>query len=1047
MLAYPCRAQQETNVMTTVQTVMLETLRISDIDPISPETAPLVLTITVFNDDVPRDLSVRVNVTGERFGSLGFARKRLGPVAPHAVVTFTNRDFDSYNISMGADPLIDLALERGVLPADVYQFDVEVLDHTTLQRGVLVGTGKGFLETSNPGAQFDLLGPGTPFGQEPELIANPAPLFQWTSEARTFDFALYEVRPGQTSPEDVVTGRPVFSRDELTGNSFTYPNFAEALQPGMTYAWQLHARVLTSGGIERLPSPVYWFAMEAAAVPATHVADGTQPPPSPPPIATFEATPGVAPRLARIEIEPQEVTLVPGDLFQFRVTAYDTDGQVVVTFRPIWRLTPGFGGSMDDSGLFIAGERPGVVAVQVRQEDVSDFATVYIEAPERPVLLSEEAEDEGLLPVVDAPAPVDTAAMARADSLASPPDTTGAKVSPSDAAEGVQVYLLLPTPDQQVFEPSPTFVWNTAGADSSKVSRYRVSLWRTSLEQNPDVVPAEPPLWQGIVQESTILPYASETQVLAPSQYYVALVEALDADGEPLARSEPVRFFLSPQGKMGWELLQAWDEAVRQGQVDLSVTLLSELQTATLGNADRQRLLALEVQLEIEDGPWLQFSVPFRRLEEVAALEFIRILDLPAEPLLTDAGEAVSFPEVVAEPPEEPAALPASKATVRVAVMEFGFDEAAVRAMVTTQPLRFRSFRTNRQIGGSTPEQARHGAATLRALLDYLPRNTELYLLNFSTELEFRQALRYALDSLGVRVITCSVSWMNAYDHYDGSASLFNLDSWLGERAVLTTAAGNFARSHWEDPFNDSNGNQRHNFTLQQDYLELRLRNGVPYTFLLSWNDWQAPPRHDFDLSVLDGQGRALRFAQSGKPVRSANRQVAGEYMLPVERIRNFLPPYPGTQPYRLQIESPRLPNGLTPHLELYIYPAPEAALPAPMPGSSLSSGLATARSRSIIPVTATSYAAASQGPTNDNRERPDFAASGTVQLGATRLEGTSFATPRVAAAYALIFSQHPDWTATQATTFLRRFARPGNRQDPQMGWGAIAFDDLIAAL
>lgn len=1033
--------------MTTVQTVMLETLRISDIDPISPETAPLVLTITVFNDDVARDLSVRVNVTGERFGSLGFARKRLGPVAPHAVVTFTNRDFDSYNISMGADPLIDLALERGVLPADVYQFDVEVFDHTTLQRGVQVGEGEGFLETTNPGAQFDLLGPGTPFGQEPEFIANPAPLFQWTSEAQTFDFALYEVRPDQTSPEDVVTGRPVFSQNGITGNSFTYPNFAEALQPGTTYAWQLHARILTSGGIERLPSPVYWFSMEAAAAATsttTSLGEDPATPPAPPSFAAFETTPGVAARLARIEIEPQEVTLAPGDLFQFRVTAYDTDEQVMAAFRPVWRLTPGFGGSMDDTGLFIAGERPGVVAIQVRHEDVSDFATVYIQAPELPVAVVEDAMD--VPPLVEPPVPVDTAVVARTDSLATPRDTTGAVGGVPEAEQGVQVYLLLPTLDQQVFEPSPTFVWNVAGIDSAKVSRYRVSLWQTSAEQNPDVVPAEPPLWQGTVQGSTVLPYASDTQVLAPSQYYVAVVEALDAEGGTLARSEAVRFFMSPQGKMGWELLQAWDEAIRQGQADLSVTLLSQLQTATLGNADRLRLMALEVQLEIEDGPWLQFSVPFRRLEEVAALDFISILDLPAEPLLTAAGEELLLSETLVEPLTETLPEPpAPKATVRVAVMEFGFDEAAIRSMVTTQPLRFRSFRINRQIGGSTPEQARHGTATLRALLDYLPHNAELYLLNFSTVLEFRKALRYALDSLGVRVITCSVSWMDAYDHYDGSADLFNLESWLGDRAVLTTAAGNFARSHWEGVFSDPNGNRLHNFTPQQDYLELRLRNGVPYTFLLSWNDWQPPLRHDFDLALFDGQGRALRFAQSGKPVRSANRQV--DYKKPVERIRNFLPPYPGTQSYRLQIDAPQPRNGSAPHLELYIYPAPEATTPAPMPGSSLSSGLATTRSRNIIPVTATGFAAASQGPTNDNRDRPDFSASGVVQLGTARLEGTSFATPRVAAAYTLIFTQHPDWTASQATTFLRRFARPGIRQDPQTGWGTIAFDELIAAL
>jgi subtilisin family serine protease len=289
---------------------------------------------------------------------------------------------------------------------------------------------------------------------------------------------------------------------------------------------------------------------------------------------------------------------------------------------------------------------------------------------------------------------------------------------------------------------------------------------------------------------------------------------------------------------------------------------------------------------------------------------------------------------------------------------------------------------------------------------------------------------------------------MEAYDNYDGTSYFSQrLGEILGDRAVLVTAAGNFGQSHWEGRFTDRQRDGYHDFTPEGGALQLRLRKDIDYKFLLSWSDNWLDPKIDFDLQVLNAAGTPL-YDASGTPYRSSNRQGPQG---PQERIRSFRSYLPGTQTYQLRIEARKLTKeaGPMPHLELYMYPPPEGSMPGPQPNSSLAGGLATSRSLSVVPVSATGFSHSSEGPTNDNRVRPDFAAGGAVQLQGAHLEGTSFATPRVAAAFALIMTKYPSWTVEQATEYLRSFcpADTDTDKDNQYGWGEIDFESLVQAL
>lgn len=1027
--AVPCLARQETNdVVVDVQTVPLQTLRLGDFDPIRPELAPVVVNIMVFNDDRERDLRLEIAARSEQFGLLLTASVRLGRVAPNAVLTLTNRDFTDYQIEDATDNLVEVALQRGVLPADMYSFEVRVFDLLPGGAPEALAVDEGMVETSNPAALFDLLGPGVAFGQEPEVMASRFPVFQWISDASLFDFALYRVRPDQRTPEDVTSSRPVFEARGLTETTFPYPNFAEELEPGATYAWQVKARFMTSSGEEARPSEVFWFTMEQAA----ESEGGTESD------LSVAAPPFAGSGVARLEVAPQEIELEPGGSFLFRVTAYDADDEPLLLAVPRWEVQPSSAGTIDENGLFMAAGTEGVAAVVARVGDVEDYATVFVQS----------------LAPLDVPALADVPGgnVPPADSLgedAAPADSLAETTAAASDSSRIEVTLLLPTEDQQILEPSPTFGWQVSGADSVAALRFRVSVWEVEEALQPGVVPDAPPLWQGTVQKATTLRYPAGGPPLDAGRFYVVRVDVLDAAGTVQARSQAVRFTMAPQNKVGAELRAAWDTALRQGQ--LTLTLLAETRTPTLAPLDRQALLNTGTQIDLEDGPWLQLDVPVANLTGLIQLPFLRVLSLPAPPLFTGA----PAPALPAPPPPPPSPEASGRyAPVDVAVFEFGFAMDAIRALTDGRDLTLatHSFRKDGRIEGASPRAAAHAETTIRALLDYLPPGTRLHLINFDTELQFRAALRYAVDSLGVRVGSISVSWMNAYDDYDGTGYLFGptLGDILGDRSVLVAAAGNFAQSHWEGPFVDADGDGNHDFGPGDNGLTLQLSSDQVYSFLLSWDDW-AQPEVDLDLYLSDADGAPL-YDFEGRPLRSTNRQGPGQFERPLERIRSFAPPYPGTQDYRLQVRAHALrPGAPPPHFELYLYPWPDGATPAPQAASSLASGFATARAGAVVPVGATAFPHSSQGPTNDGRVRPDFAADGVVRVGevpASWPAGTSFAAPRVAAAYALIFARHPAWTPRRATLFLRQYTPGGaDEKEPRYGWGAIDFDGLRAAL
>ncbi len=978
---------QPVSVGARIEIEPIETLKMGDFDPIDPSSAPVVFRTFVTTSNRSLLLRIEVDVESGRFGFLGRASLDLGRVPARTTVSHTNREFDEYDLDEASDELLDIATERGLLPPDDYFFTMRVID---LETGEPVGTDRGVITTTNSGLQIDLVGPGTTLDQDPDIVSTQYPIFQWFSGASSYNFALYEVRPGQATAEDIVSALPVFEQTSVSPGTYVYPNAAEELVEGKVYAWQIEAISLTSSGQERFPSEVLWFTVEGIQNPLTEDDVRTQ-------------------NYARMRIEPEESQVAPGGSVILRPTIFDADDVPVFGAPVRWTVIPASGGSIDGDGVFVAGDNPGVVAVVATIGKLEQFATVVI-----------------------------------GDSRSSEPVDDEASSEPS-------ILVLSPADGQLVMESAPTFAWVYTSADSS-ASAFRLAL-REGRKDAGDYESAAL-LWEAEVPVSqSSVTYPPNQEPLDSGSTYFVRVTAIDSTGEALLRSPVASFETQFEDKLSYELQRAWEEALLDGVDSTEVRLLLK----TDGIASTSLINAIEEAgaiIELVEGPWVQILVPFFQLNRLAAIELVELVALPS-PHEYLAAPGIALGETTFDGPISRPDFgdPSKYAPTNVAVFEFGFDPAVIKEMLPDVDVRYHSFREDKRIEGSGGADSRHGSAVVRALAEYLPPNTTLHLVNFDTEPEFQHALDHAVHQLGVNVITCSVSWANAYDHYDGTSYFSRrVEQILASKTPLVVAAGNFALSHWQADFADSDGDDVHNFDPSAAFLEVKLNNARFYNFLMSWNDWGGDPRVDLDIEIYNAAGELL-LDRRGRPYASRSVQGPSEYAEPVERIRGFKPLYPGTRSYYVKVLRKRnTPDPATrnTNFELYVSPPPDESVPGPVARSSLAAGIATTDSPSVIPIGANDLSHSSQGPTNDGRVRPDFSADGVVEMDGVRIRGTSFATPRVAAIMSLIFATHPDWGVDEAYDFLRRFAvqpdgTPG--KNDHFGWGQLDLDAVIEAL
>jgi hypothetical protein len=180
----------------------------------------------------------------------------------------SGRDVSITDFTVNDEALGGTAGRSGRLQPGTYLFRVIVHD----SRG---GTGDSdeLRITFTSPSRVELLAPGSSTDISPPTVLGPTPRFLWSADGEApgarYRLRVVKVDDRGSAVEAVQSGFPAWDAT-VTGTSVFYPASAQALrlEPGATYAWQITRELRTSGGVELVESPIYWFRVGGAGAPS-----------------------------------------------------------------------------------------------------------------------------------------------------------------------------------------------------------------------------------------------------------------------------------------------------------------------------------------------------------------------------------------------------------------------------------------------------------------------------------------------------------------------------------------------------------------------------------------------------------------------------------------------------------------------------------------------------------------------------------------------------------------------------------------------------------
>ncbi len=322
---------------------------------------------------------------------------------------------------------------------------------------------------------------------------------------------------------------------------------------------------------------------------------------------------------------------------------------------------------------------------------------------------------------------------------------------------------------------------------------------------------------------------------------------------------------------------------------------------------------------------------------------------------------------------------------------------------------------------GITGFDTDHGTASAEVIADVAP-DADLYLYNSRTDVEHLNMVDHIIARGDIDIVSMSMAWAGNAWPADGTNRVERQVSEARDSGILwVNSAGNSGNSHWEGRFSDPDGDGLHNFSGDDETIDVSVFPGNTFSTTLTW--WDSPSQ-DYDLYLYDEDFNLLASSENHQP---------------------------GFDPYEYVEHT--FQSETTAHIVIERHSATEAVDFQLFSYWSSFNEHAVARHSIEIPANSPDAMAvgasnwwndiladySSQGPTLDGRVKPDIAGPTCVSTSTyDSYCGTSAAAPHVAGAAALVMQKYPDATVDEVQLLLESTVESRHPKSNQDGTGRV---------
>ncbi|MCD6518841.1 MAG: S8 family serine peptidase, partial [Anaerolineae bacterium] len=415
-------------------------------------------------------------------------------------------------------------------------------------------------------------------------------------------------------------------------------------------------------------------------------------------------------------------------------------------------------------------------------------------------------------------------------------------------------------------------------------------------------------------------------------------------------------------------------------------------------------LSKLGFQRECQHQQTVQGLIPLAQLERLAQTPGVLYVRPPLRPLASVISQGAALIDA-----DDWQSQGYSGAGIKIAVLDLGFQGysallgSELPSTVHTYSARF---------DGNLQATTNHGTGCAEIIYDIAP-GSELYLVNFSTDVEFANAVNY-IRAQGVQVVSCSIGWPIGGPG-DGTGPIDQIVHDACAAGILwVNSAGNQAQRHWMGTWSDPDHDKYLDFAPGQEWNQLLVHFGQPLRIAMRWNEPWGHATANFALEIYDSTMTLKAQTSSsatgpGDPTRYVELSApsAGTYYVKVKRLDN---------------------SPISPTIELFAYDqdflshlteASSLLVPA-----DLAEVITVGAVPSDDPANIESFS--SRGPSLSGLTKPDLVAPDRVSCitygnyPSTGFWGTSAACPHVAGAAALLWELYSSYSASQIASLLR---------------------------